>query len=143
MGGAIRSTLGTVRRDQGWTQGYSLTEDGNALRLVDTYGDELRFCPERGRWLRWTGQGWHWDIEGRAGERTRELAGKLPDGEKEVGSHRRRSLSAAGVTSALRMAASDSRVVVNIAQLDARATPPEHSVRSGGLAHRQGPPPTP
>lgn len=32
------------------------SDDGNALALVDTFGRVIRYCPERGRWLHWTGQ---------------------------------------------------------------------------------------
>lgn len=34
------------------------TELGNAWRMVDRYGSELRWCAELGAWLRWTGVYW-------------------------------------------------------------------------------------
>lgn len=97
----------------------SLTEDGNALRLVARHGSDYRYCPERGRWLRWDGCRWAWDIAGQIRERTREMARALPEDSKDETSHRQRSLSAAGVSGTLRLAQTDARVVARLAGLDA------------------------
>jgi len=40
---------------------YALTDLGNAERLASQFGDRLRYCYERKRWLFWTGQVWEWD----------------------------------------------------------------------------------
>lgn len=39
----------------------NLTDTGNAERLVNTYGDMLRYCYERKKWLIWNGDYWEWD----------------------------------------------------------------------------------
>jgi len=40
---------------------FALTDLGNAERLASQFGDRLRYCYERKRWLVWTGQVWEWD----------------------------------------------------------------------------------
>jgi putative DNA primase/helicase len=40
---------------------FALTDLGNAERLVSQFGDRLRYCYERKRWLVWTGKVWEWD----------------------------------------------------------------------------------
>lgn len=42
---------------------YHYTHDGLAMRLVDTYGDTIRFVKKWKRWLVWTGKRWE-DDEG-------------------------------------------------------------------------------
>jgi putative DNA primase/helicase len=42
--------------------GPPLTDVGNAQRLVDQFGADLRFWPARGKWLIWDGR--HWSIDG-------------------------------------------------------------------------------
>lgn len=41
-----------------------LTETGNAERLVDQYGDRIRFCHPWGAWLHWDGRRWRRDQTG-------------------------------------------------------------------------------
>ncbi|GAI16510.1 unnamed protein product, partial [marine sediment metagenome] len=40
---------------------FALTDLGNAERLASQFGDRLRYCYERKRWLFWTGKAWEWD----------------------------------------------------------------------------------
>jgi len=42
---------------------YQRTEGGNAQRLVDGFGEDLRFCAKRTAWTAWTGKLWVWDSE--------------------------------------------------------------------------------
>src|SRR4051794_20453170 len=37
------------------------TEDGLARALLAWYGRDLRYCPQTGRWLRWSAYRWVWD----------------------------------------------------------------------------------
>lgn len=97
---------------------YSRTDDGNALRLVDKHENEIRFVPQRGKWLRWDGHRWAWDDAGTVREMARVIARDLPGGEGEV-KHRLRTLSTAGITAMISMAQTDPRVVAHAAQLDA------------------------
>lgn len=43
---------------------FNCTDLGNSERLVAAYRDEIRFCPQRKRWLNWDGTRWRWDEVG-------------------------------------------------------------------------------
>jgi len=43
---------------------YARTDDGNALRFVDRYGDLIRYCPPWKSWLVWDGLRWSKEAEG-------------------------------------------------------------------------------
>lgn len=100
---------------------YSATEDGNALRLVDEHGEHLRYCPQRGSWLRWDGHRWRWDQAGHVYELARAIARNLPADDKPSAVHRQKSLSANGISNMVRVARTDPRVVVNLGRLDGQA----------------------
>lgn len=97
---------------------YTRTDDGNALRLVDIHEHEIRYVPQRGRWLRWDGHRWAWDDAGTVREMSRAIARALPNGEGEA-KHRMRSLSTAGISAMVSMAQTDPRIVAHAAALDA------------------------
>lgn len=97
---------------------FGPTEDGLARALVAHHGTELRFCPQRGRWLHWNGHQWAWDDAEHHREHVRALARQLPDGEGWT-TFKKRALSAAGVTGIARLAQSDRAFVVHLDQLDA------------------------
>lgn len=41
-----------------------LTDLGNAEQFVDTYGGDIRFCYDVGKWLIWKGNRWEFDCNG-------------------------------------------------------------------------------
>lgn len=43
---------------------FARTDTGNAERLVARFGDRIRFCPPRKKWLYWNGKRWEWDVTG-------------------------------------------------------------------------------
>ncbi len=43
---------------------FPCTDLGNAERLAARFGDRLRYCPPRKKWLIWNGQRWEWDETG-------------------------------------------------------------------------------
>lgn len=98
---------------------YSLTDDGNALRLVDKHSDEIRFCPQRGLWLRWTGHRWAWDDAETVRELARGIARTLPADNDTQRRHRQKSLSNNAIAAQVRLARSDPRVITHIGDLDA------------------------
>jgi putative DNA primase/helicase len=114
---------------------YGPTQDGLARALVDHRGSELRYCPQRGRWLHWNGHRWLWDEAERHREMVRALARSLPDGE---GWSRFKSsaLSANGVTGVVRLAQSDPAIAVHIDQLDSQ--PYELNTPAGIIDLRTG-----
>jgi len=111
------------------------TEDGLARALVAHHGHELRYCPQRGRWLLWDGHRWAWDDAERHREFVRVLARELPS----TGSWRRfrsQALSASGVSGVIRLARTDAAITVAMTQLDAR--PYELSTPGGVVDLRTG-----
>lgn len=99
------------------------SDDGNAQRLIDQYGDRLRYCAERGRWLAWSGHVWEWQQTGGgyARELAKDIARSLPEDGDEARTHKRRALSAKGTTDMLTQAQTDTRITVSIDDLDAHA----------------------
>lgn len=98
---------------------YTHTDDGNALRLVETHGDFVRYCPQRGLWLRWGGHRWVWDDAETIRERARHTARTMPDATKHDRAWRNKSLSSAAISAMCRLARTDPRVVANVGDLDA------------------------
>lgn len=100
---------------------FSRSDDGNALALVDAYGDRIRYCVERGRWLHWTGTRWDWcgSGDGTVREYAKQVARQLPEDDQTDVRWKQRSLSANGITAMLTQSASDPRIVVSINDLDA------------------------
>jgi putative DNA primase/helicase len=104
------------------------TEYGYARRLVDVYGDRLRFVPAWRRWLVWDGTRWAHDDSGQAHRWMKATARRLTvDAMSVMDADRRRAAlretkraeSAAGVAAALTLAGTEREVVVTPDQLDA------------------------
>lgn len=115
----------------------SFTDDGNALLFVDTYGEQLRYVPQRSMWLLWEGHRWAWDEGGLAIELARQMIRALDpttfsteDLEKAARKHKASSLSRDKINAAVQLARTDRRVVAPAAELDAVAT---HLNTPGGI----------
>jgi putative DNA primase/helicase len=94
------------------------TEDGLAQALLAQHGDDLRYCPASGRWLRWEQFRWVWDDADRHWQYVLQLARQLP----KTGRWRRfhgKALSASGVAGITRLARTSPAVTVGIDELDA------------------------
>lgn len=99
------------------------TDDFNAHLFIRDHQDAVRFNADTGRWLWWTGQ--RWEEQRRDGGMARELAKETMraldvDDNKTAATWKKKSLSAAGITSLLVSAATDMRIRVSANQLDAR-----------------------
>ena len=103
------------------TSTVARTEDGHSQALIAEYGREIKYCPERGRWLHWNGSIWCWQAPG--GGIVRELAKAVarsyPSGDG-WDAFKKRSLSSSGIAACLSLSETDYRVAVNIHELDAR-----------------------
>jgi putative DNA primase/helicase len=55
------------------------TEDNAAQRFVELYGDKVRFCHSRGKWLHWNGHFWAINDTGLGFHWARELARQLAE----------------------------------------------------------------
>lgn len=99
----------------------AITDDGNALTFIHSYGEVLRYNPDRGRWLHWDGHAWQWQSSdgGQARELAKKVARQLPDSEGWK-AHKKKTLSAKGITDLLIQARTDHRITVTIDELDAQ-----------------------
>jgi P4 family phage/plasmid primase-like protien len=97
------------------------SDDGNALLLVERFGDRIRYCHDRGKWLAWDGSRWAWAERGGGivREYAKRIARSLPEDDSPALTHKRRSLGAVGTTAMLTQAATDNRVSVGLDELDA------------------------
>jgi P4 family phage/plasmid primase-like protien len=94
------------------------TDDGNALRLISAHGDKFRRVADMHRWFHWDDARWATDHDERKiREAARELARSLPEDDKGD-SFKRVSMSATGISSAVRLAQSDPRVSILAVDLD-------------------------
>jgi hypothetical protein len=97
---------------------FTKTDDGNALRLISGYGDKFRRVADMHRWFHWDDARWAVDHDERKiREAAREMARSLPEGGKGD-SFKRVSMSATGISSAVRLAQSDPRVSILAVDLD-------------------------
>ncbi|MFF2621281.1 phage/plasmid primase, P4 family [Oerskovia jenensis] len=115
---------------------YTETDDGNALRLVDTHHHTIRYVPQRAQWLTWDGARWRWDDAGHVTELARSIARDLPEDDKQAERHRRTSLSKRGIESMVALSRSDARTVTHLRDLDAR--PYELNTPTGVINLRTG-----
>jgi putative DNA primase/helicase len=109
-----------------------LADHGNAQRLIDHHGDDLRYVPGSG-WYVWDGTRWLRDGTGEIIRKARDLVdllyaeadfagAKYGDEDKRVRllhQHAKASASRHGVDSMIALARSDERVVLPAAALDA------------------------
>ncbi|MDP9367140.1 MAG: hypothetical protein M3Q03_02510 [Chloroflexota bacterium] len=102
------------------------TDLGNAQRLVERYGHELRFAIHLQRWLAWDGTRWqvgqHGEVERRAKavilDLYRQLAG-LPDQERaELRQHATRSESQRALKAMVELAKTEPGIPVSQQHLD-------------------------
>ncbi|MBF0121351.1 MAG: bifunctional DNA primase/polymerase [Desulfobacterales bacterium] len=106
---------------------YNLTEYGNAERLVDKFGDNIRYCPQMKNWLIWDGKRWKMDklnkITALAKETIREIyieASAIEDEKdrKTLISHALQSEKASSLENMIKLATSEPTVVISQEQLN-------------------------
>lgn len=100
----------------------SRSDAGNARRLVDWHAETIRRVSDMGAWFRWDGQRWERDYDGAyIRHRARLLAEELPEVDAEDRKFKRNSLSAVGLSSAVRIAEPDPLVTIRATDLDAHS----------------------
>jgi putative DNA primase/helicase len=100
---------------------YTLTDDGNALRLIDERGETLRYVSERGKWLIWDGYYWRWDESDETVQLVREMGRLFPTTSARQMAWQRHTLSKQGIAACLGVACADPRVRVAADRLDAHS----------------------
>lgn len=98
---------------------YEPFEAEMADLLIDTYGDVIRYCPQRAKWLAWEGHRWAWDDSDVVWRHVIAL-GKLLPGGGEWRRFKARALSSAGIGGIVRAARVHEGALVHISELDAR-----------------------
>lgn len=131
-----KDVVGTVRKwlsAESETQpvadaSYNLTDLGNAGRLVEQRGENLRYVYPWGRWIHWTGTHWQKDETGEVIRLAKETvkiiyaeASKAgtKDDRKEISHHAVRSESEGKIRAMISLAQSESEVSVRPDVLDA------------------------
>lgn len=105
-----------------------LTELGYAHRLIEVFGDRLRYVPAWRRWLVWDGKRWAHDTTGQAARWMKSIARRVTadalaiqneNARKTALGLARRGESSAGVSGALTLAGTEEGIVVTPDDLDA------------------------
>jgi putative DNA primase/helicase len=99
---------------------YTRTDDGNALRFVDAYREQLRWIPQRSTWAVWDGHRWNIDDGiAVAHELAKNLARRLPQDSKIDATHKQRSLSRNGLNNMLALATTHPAIWSPLSRFDA------------------------
>jgi putative DNA primase/helicase len=121
------------------------TELGYARRLVDVYGESLRFVPAWGRWLVWDGMRWANDTSGQVARWQKLIARRQTNYALTIDDDKRRNTllraahrgeSSPGVSGALKLASTEPGVAISPDDLD--ADPLLLNCRNGVLDLRTG-----
>jgi putative DNA primase/helicase len=113
---------------------YALTDMGNAERLVDRHGTDLRFCAKLGGWFVWDGTRWLLDETGEVIRRAKEtvrrirmeakqiqaLSEEQMNYKKELEKHARASESRHRISNMIELAKSELGIPLQVDQLDAQ-----------------------
>jgi putative DNA primase/helicase len=100
------------------------TDAGNARRIVEEFGSDIRYCAEWGKWLTWDGSRWALSTDAIAVRRIALEAARrfrrraVDSSEKEYVKWATTSLSASRIRAALEMTCIDEKVAVASADLD-------------------------
>ena len=108
---------------------YRHTDDGNALRFVDRYGELIRYCPPWKSWLVWDGQRWSKEADGQILRLARATARSIhADATKEPDKEAQRAITKWALQSQnmnriqamIGLAKSDERVEIQPQAFDAK-----------------------
>lgn len=106
---------------------FNMTDLGNARRLVDRHGMEIRYCHKWSSWLVWDGRRWARDESGEVERRAKDTVASIyaeaaQEGDKErraaIVSHAMRSESEARIRAMIALAKSEPGVSVQVEYLD-------------------------
>lgn len=83
----------------------NLTDAGNARLLATEYSARLRYVPDAGRWVEWTGTRWEWAADDApAIQAALDIADRLPTDNEQIRKHRIKSLGTRQLTNVVRLA---------------------------------------
>jgi putative DNA primase/helicase len=120
---------------------FENTDLGNARRLVQYFGRDLRHVPEWGKWIAWAGSHWKVDVTGEVYRNAKRVAEAILD-EARGGVDEKlfhwglRSQSAGGINAMVSLASTEASIPVLVEELD--ADPWLLAVANGTLDLRSG-----
>jgi len=123
----IREELEELAKSKKSPASFNRTDTGNAQRLVDDHGHEVRYCYQTGKWLIWNGSCWDADADGgiyrKAKETIRNIyleAGQIEDEpqRKAMASHALRSEAKSRLEAMISLAQSEAGIPVSINDFD-------------------------
>ena len=103
---------------------YERSELGNARRLVDHSGQDLRHVPQLGHWYAWDGRRWQEDLTGEISRRAKQVAEAILDEAHTTQNDRLftwgiRAQSNAGINNMINLASTEPGIPALIDTLDA------------------------
>ena len=122
---------------------YARTDIGNAERLVDTFGEHIRYCYPWKSWLVWDGKRWKRDDSGKIVRRAKNVARSIheeaareldPDEQKAINKWAIASQSEQRINSMISLA----RAEVSVAPADLDSDPMLLAVENGTVDLRTG-----
>ena len=96
------------------SRAYRQTDLGNAERLVDEHGDDLRYCHPWKSWLAWSGHRWEQDATGEANRRAYEMVRGMQKEAAAIEEDARRSAALKWAVSS--QSASKLRAMISLAE---------------------------
>lgn len=120
---------------------FESSDLGNARRLVDAHGDDLRHAPQLGYWLVWDGRRWAQDLTGEVVRRAKAVADAILDEARAEADERLfrwglRSQSASSIANMISLAATEPGMPVLVDRLDADSF--AFNARNGTIDLRTG-----
>ena len=122
--------MSVLRSACAWRRQYGLHDTGNAQRLLDWHGADLRYVRETREWISWSGAAWNRDSgQLRVIELAKDAANRglaevqdqpSPDAQKALARHLINSLNLGRLEAAVGAARSVPTVAISAAQLDAQ-----------------------
>ncbi len=120
-----RPPLAVVAGHGAAPRSYPLTDLGNAERLVDGHGDDLRYVPQIG-WHAWDGRRWVPDSDGEAERRAKQTVRAIAkqafdqagDAREKLLKHALRSEAAGRLEAMVKLARTETELVCHLDRLD-------------------------
>lgn len=116
-----------IREEDSNINDFRFTDVGNAKRLVNKYGQRLRYCFQNGKWLIWKEVGWEWDEKGEIMQYAKSIASDLFQEEKNAKNEHERttikkwameSEAQARLNAMIKLAQSEQGIPVSFSELD-------------------------
>jgi len=122
----VRNIAASIMRYPAGTK-YRFTEAGNAQRMIDLYGENLKYCPQDERWYIWDGSIWKQDNKNQIIEYAKKTINHIFEEAKSISNkdtraqlinHGKKSDNALQIKNLIFLAQSDPVVIISPHKLD-------------------------